>query len=98
MFWNKKKEIKKPIVDKIKEEIQKDEELVFECFPLFSDFEYMGVKLKVVKHQYFSRGLCMYMGPYTPDTLTQISCDYVDLNGVIRYISFRLDEMKNLIK
>ena len=97
MFWNKKKKVEEPIIDKIKEEIEKDEKLVFDYFPLFSDFEYMGVKLKVVKHQHFIRGLQNSMIDI-PDTRSLISCDYVDLNGVIRHVAFRLDEMKSLME
>jgi len=68
---------------------------MFRKFPLYSEFEYMGVTCMVVSHQRFSTGVFV-RGNHHGGTDAAIHCNYVCKNGLIHRASFDLSGLNNL--
>ena len=55
-------------------------------FPYFSEFEYLGVKMKVLAHRRY------FWGMYSFSVIPVLACEYVDKNGVIRGKEFSFEQ------
>jgi hypothetical protein len=87
---------KEPEIDKFLISQRALEEKIFNAYPLFSEFEYMGVTCRVTYHQHYIRGI---RDPrfHLPGRSSKVYCTYVDKKGEIHDVSFRLEELEALL-
>lgn len=90
-MWPFKKKEAGIKIPSYRDEIRKKEKELFEEYQVGADIRYMGIDLKVVKHEQYIRGFhSSYV--HMPTIYTALICDYIDRKGVIRRHDFSLDK------
>lgn len=96
MFFRRKQEAAAPSPpEKSPDEVLM--ERLAEWRPIGSEFEYLGRKMRVTSHGYFSlTGSCGIYMVRIP--ICQLKANYVDDNGVIRTHKFNREEVQRLME
>lgn len=99
-WWKSKKQTKKKIREleenKMWSELIHRQKAIYDKFPEGSRFGYLGCLMIVTGYQYACSGFSGGMR-FIPARPFECRCDYVDNNGVIRNVTFGLDEMLRIV-
>jgi len=74
------------------------ERKIRDLYPIGCEFDYLGIKMRAIKFQPYSKKLKLDNNFKIQDTETELVCDYVDNKGIIRRKIFKPSELLSLVK